>query len=501
MQRAPCCWSLETSICKWNSFQSLMRSMADRSSGSSRRYSINPVGFPIFLFTQVVVSLAHQLSTERERGTVKNLNVLWSCRATVTPMLLLMKRESTARAGLAAADARFIFRILLESSHDGFFAGQALFLRFIERLQDAFVILGHDFDEFGDVRGPVFQNASGVIGTGVFHVLLDHLADAVRFGRFGQLLEANHLLVAARGEISFFIDDISDAAGHAGCKVSPARTEDDDRSASHVFATVIADGFNYGLDAGIADRETFAGHAADVNFAAGGAVESDVTDDDVALGLEGLTFGRINDDFAAGKAFADVIVGVAFKAEGHAVRNERAEALAGRTFKVQLDGVFGQAFGAVFARDFAAENRADNAVDVSDLQVGNDLFFFLERRLGQIEERFYVHRILQAVVLLDRLETSDIGADVRLIKDFRKVEAAGFPMIDRFTRFEAIGAADQFRKFAKTHLRHNFANFLRDELHEVHGMSGIAGEFFAKFGILRGDADRAGVQMANAHHD
>ena len=30
---------------------------------------------------------------------------------------------------------------------------------------------------------------------------------------------------------------------------------------------------------------------------------------------------------------------------------------------------------------------------------------------------------------------------------------------------------------------------------------GIAGEFFAQFGILRRHADRAGVQMANAHHD
>ena len=30
---------------------------------------------------------------------------------------------------------------------------------------------------------------------------------------------------------------------------------------------------------------------------------------------------------------------------------------------------------------------------------------------------------------------------------------------------------------------------------------GIAGEFLAEFWILRGDADRAGIQMANAHHD
>ena len=52
-------------------------------------------------------------------------------------------------------------------------------------------------------------------------------------------------------------------------------------------------------------------------------------DDDVFLGREGGTLRRVDDDLAAGEAFADVIVGVAFEAEGHAARDERAEALAG----------------------------------------------------------------------------------------------------------------------------------------------------------------------------
>ena len=35
----------------------------------------------------------------------------------------------------------------------------------------------------------------------------------------------------------------------------------------------------------------------------------------------------------------------------------------------------------------------------------------------------------------------------------------------------------------------------------VHNMLGQAREFFTKLGILGGDADRAGVQMAFPHHD
>ena len=54
---------------------------------------------------------------------------------------------------------------------------------------------------------------------------------------------------------------------------------------------------------------------------------------------------------------------------------------------------------------------------------------------------------------------------------------------------------------AEAELRHDFADFLRDEPHEVHDMLRVAGEFLAQFRILRRDADRAGVQMANAHHD
>lgn len=47
IQRAPCSWSLSSSMWRWNSFQSLIRSSAFLSIGSSLKYSINPVGFPI----------------------------------------------------------------------------------------------------------------------------------------------------------------------------------------------------------------------------------------------------------------------------------------------------------------------------------------------------------------------------------------------------------------------------------------------------------------------
>ena len=64
--------------------------------------------------------------------------------------------------------------------------------------------------------------------------------------------------------------------------------------------------------------------------------------------------GGIDDDAAAGEAFADVIVGVAFEFERDALGEEGAEALSGGAGELEADGVVGQTGGAVAARDFAA---------------------------------------------------------------------------------------------------------------------------------------------------
>ena len=44
------------------------------------------------------------------------------------------------------------------------------------------------------------------------------------------------------------------------------------------------------------------------------------------------------------------------------------------------------------------------------------------------------------------------------------------------------------------------AHLLGDELEEVDDELGLAGEPLAQLGVLRGDADRAGVEVADAHH-
>ena len=77
------------------------------------------------------------------------------------------------------------------------------------------------------------------------------------------------------------IEDVGDAARHASGEVASGRTEHDYPAAGHVFATVVAHRFNHRAGAAVAHAEALAGHPADVNLAAGRAVEGNVADDHV----------------------------------------------------------------------------------------------------------------------------------------------------------------------------------------------------------------------------
>src|SRR5215471_2857901 len=119
MQRAPCWRSRFSSMWWWNSFQSRTRSAGERSTGSSRRYSIKPVGLPIYL------------------------------------VLLLV-----------SADARRVARVLLERRHDGLVARQSLVVRPLEAGEHALVILGDHAQEMRQLHGPGGQDVLGMLAAG-----------------------------------------------------------------------------------------------------------------------------------------------------------------------------------------------------------------------------------------------------------------------------------------------------------------------------------------------
>src|SRR5205085_1102552 len=106
-----------------------------------------------------------------------------------------------------------------------------------------------------------------------------------------------------------------------------------------------------------------------------------------------------------------------------------------------------------------------------------------------------------SMILRDLRKAAHVRADFRLIENAGVIEASCLVMRDGFAHLENISATDHLRDGTETELRHDFAYFLRNEPHEVRSVFRVAGEFLPQFRILCGDTDRAGIQMADAHHD
>ena len=67
-------------------------------------------------------------------------------------------------------------------------------------------------------------------------------------------------------------------------------------------------------------------------------------------------------------------------------------------------------------------------------------------------------------------------------------------------RVERLDVADHLGHRAEAELGHQLADLLGDELEERLDELRLAAEALAQLGVLGGDADRAGVEVADAHH-
>ena len=78
-------------------------------------------------------------------------------------------------------------------------------------------------------------------------------------GAGDELLQICHSVIETFVQGVVGIPDVSDAAAHPGAKVSAGWPENDDASAGHVFAAVIADAFDDGVSGRVTDAESLAG--------------------------------------------------------------------------------------------------------------------------------------------------------------------------------------------------------------------------------------------------
>src|SRR5258707_9693186 len=241
-------------------------------------------------------------------------------------------------------------------------------------------------------RSAAREQARGARTGGEVNVFLEGAAQPIFFVgiEFGEGDE-----IAVKDVFGFGAQDVSEATGHAGTKIQAERTKDEGDAAGHVFATVLADAFDNGESAAVADGEAFARASGDEKLAGSGAVENSVAGENVAAAGSGKS--RRDGDGAAGETFADVIVGFAFEAEGDAFGEKCAEALAGGAVKILADLVVARE--AVFSagHEVAPESRGKAAIGILD-----GLRLVLEPEGGVEMEGFFEGADVEGRLLLGR---------------------------------------------------------------------------------------------------
>ena len=134
-------------------------------------------------------------------------------------------------------------------------------------------------------------------------------------------------------------------------------------------------------------------------------------------GDEGGTLRRIDDDPPAAEALAEVIVGVAFEFERHALGHERAEALAGAAVELELNRVLGRPFGPHLRVTSLPTIVPTTRCTLRIGRLGADLLAALDGRLAQVEQHRHVERLLQTVILVNLAIAPDLRPDFRLVQN------------------------------------------------------------------------------------
>ena len=203
-------------------------------------------------------------------------------------------------------------------------------------------------------------------------------------------------------------------------EIAARRAEHDDAAAGHVFAAVIADGFDDRVHAAVAHREAFAGHAADVDLAARSRHTSATLPTMMfSSGTKVEPFGGIDDDLAAATGLCRSNRWRRLRARSVMPRGMNAPKLwPAEPLNLNLDRVLGQ----------ARRRRTCCVISLPvivpttrlTLRIGSsarDLLAALDRRLAQLEQRRDVQRLVEAVILLDLAEAADLRCRRRLIQD------------------------------------------------------------------------------------
>ena len=264
---------------------------------------------------------------------------------------------------------------------------------------------------------------------------------------------------------------------------------------------MIACAFDNSDRAGIADREALAGHTAEIAFPGYRTIHDGVADNDGFMrnDLLGL-FGRVNHNATTRQALADIIIGLAFKLQCHAMRKPCTEALARCAFQGDMHGVIGQPAMAEALGDFTRQHGTRGPIDGGDRCCdANRIPLFKGRR--RLFDQGAIEHMIKPVILNTRMINRIFEHRIRLVEHTAEIQPLGFPMGNGLIAIQHLHLAHHFIEMAIAKLGHDLAHFLGNEEEEIDHMLGLANKALAQHRVLGRNTHRAGIEMAFAHHD
>ncbi len=246
---------------------------------------------------------------------------------------------------------------------------------------------------------------------------------------------------------------------------------------------MLANAFDHGESTTVANSKTFTGAAGHKQLSRSCSVQNGVSGKHVAAPRSSRSSG--NRYGSSRQTLSDVIVGFAFQFEVYSKAKERAETLSRAAVKFFFDEFSRRASCSATSRHFPAQACANAAVGIADhgnSRIGLELL--LNRRsLGQ--------RCVNSGHLLRGNAERHIGFEC---------ERGSFRVI-RIAWPQTVVRAFEFAERIRAEGSQLFANFIGKRAEVGNHHFRFAGKTGAQSFILRGDSNRASIQMAlTSHH-
>ena len=168
--------------------------------------------------------------------------------------------------------------------------------------------------------------------------------------------------------------------------------------------------------------------------------------------------------------------------------------------QAHIDGVRRQTGLSIAFCNFVRKHRANCTVGVAYVCFDCHYALCIQSFLG-LRDKNVVQRFDKLVVLRFGMAARDTGGYLRLMEYSGEIQAFRFPMFDTVLHVQQITAANQVVELANPHLCHQFAYFFSHKEEIINDMFRLSGKLFAQRRVLCCNTDRAGIEVALAHHN